>query len=482
MITDRYFLEKAQSLCPSLLHQNVTRQGDMRVLSTGDEQVFDLGNHYVGYVTIDFESTGHHQDAPLYVRLQFAERLCEFDEDPKDYHGWISPSWIQSEELHIDVLPRSLRLERRYALRYVKVTVLSASGNFSVMIPRISIDAVSSADDLSVEPFRGQECDRRLDEVSLRTLHECMQLVFEDGPKRDRRLWLGDLRLQALTNYETFRNNDLVKRCLYLFASSRLDDGRVASNIFIEPEVECDFQSSFDYSLFFINTLLDYYRATGDLQTLKELEGVARDQYEIIRDTCFDESGMVDTSRTGICFIDWNLELDKQAPAMGVYLYAAKALCELEEILGNDVCAIREDIERKTEAARTLFDEKTGLYVSGKDRQVSYASQVWLVLGGVASFEQLEKVSSYEGALVMVSPYMYHHYIQACIMCNRKDEALKALRGYWGQMTDLGCDTFFELFNPDNPDESPYGGTIVNSYCHAWSCTPSYFLRKYFTL
>lgn len=29
---------------------------------------------------------------------------------------------------------------------------------------------------------------------------DCMQSVFEDGPKRDRRLWLGDLRLQALAS------------------------------------------------------------------------------------------------------------------------------------------------------------------------------------------------------------------------------------------------------------------------------------------
>ena len=36
----------------------------------------------------------------------------------------------------------------------------------------------------------------------------------EDGPKRDRRLWLGDLRLEALANYETYRNFDLVKRLL----------------------------------------------------------------------------------------------------------------------------------------------------------------------------------------------------------------------------------------------------------------------------
>ena len=42
------------------------------------------------------------------------------------------------------------------------------------------------------------------------------------------------------------------------------------------------------------------------------------------------------------------------------------------------------------------------------------------------------------------------------------------------------ADTFWELYNPENPAESPYGSSIVNSYCHAWSCTPTYLLRKYF--
>lgn len=55
-------------------------------------------------------------------------------------------------------------------------------------------------------------------DVSVKTLLDCMQTVFEDGPKRDRRLWLGDLRLQALANYYTFNDLSLVKRCLYLLA------------------------------------------------------------------------------------------------------------------------------------------------------------------------------------------------------------------------------------------------------------------------
>ena len=59
-------------------------------------------------------------------------------------------------------------------------------------------------------------------------------------------------------------------------------------------------------------------------------------------------------------------------------------------------------------------------------------------------------------------------------------KSAQMLRTYWGGMANEGADTFWELYNPDNPNESPYGGTIVLSYCHAWSCAPAYFLRRYY--
>ena len=46
---------------------------------------------------------------------------------------------------------------------------------------------------------------------------------------------LGDLRLQALANYESFKQNDLVKRCLYLFGAMTTEDGRISANVFTKP-------------------------------------------------------------------------------------------------------------------------------------------------------------------------------------------------------------------------------------------------------
>ena len=83
-------------------------------------------------------------------------------------------------------------------------------------------------------------------------------------------------------------------------------------------------------------------------------------------------------------------------------------------------------------------------------------------------------------AVGMVTPYMDHHDVQALIDIGRKVQAPDVLRTYWGGMANEGADTFRERYNPENPNESPYGGTIVLSDCHAWNCAPAYFLRKYF--
>ena len=75
---------------------------------------------------------------------------------------------------------------------------------------------------------------------------------------------------------------------------------------------------------------------------------------------------------------------------------------------------------------------------------------------------------------------MYHNYVDALLQVGMREKALAVLRFYWGGMADQGADTFWELYDPADPNASPYGGTIVNSYCHAWSCAPAYFLRKFF--
>lgn len=500
-----YFLQKAKSLFPKLQKTVVfpqsnpqellkneifSRTDSEEPLGTGESLLLDFGDHQVGYLTLKLGYTGSHPDAPVWLRVRFAERLQELKEDVNAYHGWISKGWIQSEELHIDVLPTVLNLPRRYAFRYVLIEVLDISSKFRLTVREAFCTAVSSAMREKLQPYHGSPEDEALDQIACRTLHECMQTVFEDGPKRDRRLWIGDLRLQALVNYETYRQNDMVKSCLYLFAGSTLPDGRVSACIFLEPEIEADDTVMFDYSLFFIATLRDYYNATGDRDTVRELYPTALRQWELAQQNFDDNDVIRDSDQLGWCFVDWDLHLNKQASAQGIYLYCTRALLDMTRMLnlhtqtGESPFPSADDLEknlqRKTEAAKTyFFDKLAGVFVSGESRQISYASQVWMVLGGAADGSVLDAVERIPQAHRMVTPYMYHHYIEALLQADRTEKAFEVLRRYWGGMAREGADTFWELYNPENPSESPYGGSIVNSYCHAWSCGPAYFLRKY---
>ena len=475
------WLQKAEDLKPALYRETIRPVSGMpgHALRENESVVLDFGNHFVGRLTLRLSSQGSHPDAPVWLAVKFCENARELNETLDGYSGWISKGWVQQEQVHIDVLPTVYPFPRRYAFRYVKIDVLALSSKYQLVIEDAFAEVSTAADDNAPASLNGDEKDIAIDQVALRTLRSCMQEVFEDGPKRDRRLWLGDLRLQALTNSVTYRNFDLVKRCLYLFAYAADKEGRLPACLFTEPQVEGDDTYMFDYSLFFIPTLLQYVRDSGDRETLEDLMPLALHQLRLA-DRQFDPATSLirDSGELGWCFVDWNLQLNKQFCAQAIWIACARAALQMK-----DDPALARLIKQRSAAARTAwFDAERHLFVSGQEKQVSWASQVWAVLAGIAEGKEaaacLDAAAACPEALGMVTPYMMHHYVEALCRVGRKKEARQVIRDYWGGMADHGADTYWELYNPENPDESPYGSPVVNSYCHAWSCTPAWFLRS----
>jgi hypothetical protein len=80
------------------------------------------------------------------------------------------------------------------------------------------------------------------------------------------------------------------------------------------------------------------------------------------------------------------------------------------------------------------------------------------------------------------SPYLYHYYLEALYRCGEYDKVRAVIEEYWGGMVRKGADTFWEVYDPGDEFLTPYKkdkyDCVINSYCHAWSCTPVYFLRK----
>jgi alpha-L-rhamnosidase len=451
----------------------------------GDSVILDFGNHQVGYLAINIRPAGSPPDAPLKLKLTIGEMPVEMAEPFESYNGWLSSSWLQEETIFVDVLPGTINLPRRYSFRYVKLQVIDTSPKYRVVFEKVECRAVTSANTNEIQTISHQDIDlQKMDEISIKTLADCMQDVFEDGPKRDRRLWLGDLRLQALANYETFRNIDLVKRCLYLFAGVPDDKGKVAANVFVAPNLIADDTYLFDYSLFFAATLHDYYFETSDLKTLKELWPTAFRQVELALER-LDEHHVLKDSPDWWSFIDWQEGLNKQTPSQAVLIYTMKQTIRLaEELNAPEQENLKIRLGEIETAARTyLWDEQQQFFISGSERQVSWASQIWMVLAGVFTKEENQKLMKHllkvKPEVGIATPYMYHHLVEALLVSGEKEQAIAEMKAYWGGMIQDGADTFWELYDPNNKDFSPYGSHLINSYCHAWSCTPTYLIRKY---
>ena len=451
--------------------------------------MLDFGRHMTGYFTFRIKTLRATQDAPIRIRFTFGEVPAEMATPFDPFPGSLSRAWMQDEVLTIEEVDRDITIPRRISGRYMRVELLGDSVGFDYAMEDIRFSALSSTDMLMVEPLGEEtpEMIRNINEVSVATLRECMQTVYEDGPKRDHRLWVGDLYLESLANRHSFRNFDLTKRCLYLFAALTAEDGTIISNLYENPVPHPQVGSyMLTYSLLFNSTLLEYLKDTGDTATAAELWPVAKRQIEDAL-TYVNDDYIFDKSRKAVwLFFDWRDGLDIDAPIQAAVIFALNQTYELANILGKESEVKQwKNIEKNMiKAARKhMYDKQGGVILSGEDRQLSVMSQAWMVKAGVLNQTEGQKAIATalnnESTVMPGTPYATHYLIDAMLQCGMNEAAKDYLVDYWGGMVNKGADTFWEAYDPENDFISPYNFHPLNSYCHAWSCTPVYFIYTY---
>lgn len=450
----------------------------------------DFGNHYTGYFTFKLGVLSGTPDGPVRLKFTFGEVPAELSVPFDPYNGGISRAWLQDEIITVMTIPATINMERRMACRYVKIELLASSPYYDFNISDIQLKAVTSVNKMP-EPLASSadQIIKDIDKVGLNTLKECMQTVYEDGPKRDSRLWIGDLYLESLANSYSFKNYELTKRCLYLLAGLSGQEGYLVGTVFEAPEPHAQAgQYLFDYSLIYNAALKEYAATSNDMETANELWPVAKRQLDIIY-KYLQPDGLINYEKANAewwLFFDWKEGLHKEASAQGLSIFALKETYELAKMLNRqeELKQVPALIKKMSEAARKqMYNKTTRLFESGKEKQVSYASQIWMILGGVLTKEESQKTLAAliqnDKAVAQGAPYLYHYFIQALINADMNKEAKHYLTQYWGGMVRKGADTFWEVYDPNNELLSPYNFYPVNSYCHAWSCTPVYFIRKY---
>ncbi|KAL3422640.1 alpha-L-rhamnosidase [Phlyctema vagabunda] len=455
-----------------------------KTFGKGEQLILDFGSHRVGYMSFFVGVEGVNVDAPARLRLTFGETPYDVTESLYPCNTWISTSWLPDEVINVDWLPTSVDMPRRYSFRYVRIEVIDTSQKFRIRFEDIKVRAVSAVSPATfdtVEALKSKDAELvEIDRVSMVTLRDCMQTVFEDGPRRDRRVWIGDLRLQALTNYCTFKDYSLVKRCLYLFAALPREDGSLPACLFEKPKLTPASDYIVDYDALFGPIVYDYVAASGDRETGTELWATVLSSMKNALSHLDADSRFCSDAKAGWKFLDWSEGLDTDAGMHGLVLYCCKQVNSLASLLGKPA-PFTDVVVKMTAAASSFFDSDLGVFTSGPQKQVSWSSQAWLTLSGAVdaptSLRALTTAMQDPKAIKPLTPYAYHHVAEALARCGGEEQCLDLMREYWGGMVRAGADTFWECFDAEDSRRSPYGDCHNNSYCHAWSCTPSYLLR-----
>ncbi len=469
----------------TIVADNAENTASSDFICRNGQVAFDFGRYCVGYLSFELECEGK-IDCPLRLQIKFGETIAELGESFDGFEPSLGRAWLQDEVIVIDYPVGEVKLPRRYAFRYVSITSVYNPPSYKFRITNLKCETVTSADETAIPVLSGNipEQLRDIDRTSLNTLRHCMQTVFEDGPKRDRRLWLGDFRLQALVNYQSFKNYDLCKRCLYLFAGTADERGCIPSCVYEYPQPRSGELFIYDYTALFVPTLLEYAEASKDIDTAVELWPSALRQLEIVLKDV-DSNGLFHDKKEWWLFIDWNNGLDKQASEQAIVIYCLKQALKLAELVGDSSrnSWLHTNINLMSKAAmESLFDSARQVFISGESRQISWASQAWMIIAGVVDYsvasEILSRLEGLEGVVQPAGPYLYHYVLEAMFIAGHKEQAIALIKEYWGGMINLGSDTFWEVFDPNDLKLSPYGSYLINSYCHAWSCTPSLFIRQ----
>ncbi len=458
-----------------------------QIIENGRRIILDFGETLTGRVRLRLESLKA-PDSPIRLKFLAAELPYEAYHDPDTYTSGLGRGWFQEELITAYDLPAEIELPRRCSLRYLVIDVAACPCDCGLMITRAEVIAQSSVGSELPSPLPGWDREFAvIDRVCSRTLRNCMQEFPEDGPKRDRRLWLGDLRLQALVNHVTYKRYDLFERGIRLLHSCKNDYGMIPGAILMSPKPHAS-SLVLDYALLFGRLLLEHCRFSGDFKIGDELFADAEHQLDFFRKG-FDGKNSISLPPACWMFIDHVNGFERYTPCACIAIWAAEAAAELAALLNKPdktVSALKSEAEAWRQILRsTMLDKESGLLRSGRSGQLSWASQIWGVLSGVLTQEEgrdvLSRQESTPDMIKPQSPYLMHYFLEACCACGLHDLLFSTIRRYWGGMVSRGADTFWEIYNEENAFYTPYGNgddPRNNSACHAWSGTPGWFLRN----
>jgi hypothetical protein len=305
------------------------------------------------------------------------------------------------------------------------------------------------------------------------TVHLNMQDYLWDGIKRDRLVWVGDMHPETAAIAAVFGNNEVVPKSLDLSRDITPLPGWM--------------NGISTYSMWWIIIHRDWYMHHGDLNYLKEQKNYLVKLLDQII-TKIDSNGK--ETLDGTRFLDWPSSENVKGVNAGL-----QAMMILSLDAGAQLCKTlnEPDAVQKCEAA--IAKLKTHV----PDPNHSKQAAALMALADLLPAEKADKeIISVDGARNFSTFYGYY-MLQAMAKAGNYQEAMDAIRTYWGAMLKLGATTFWEDFNLDwlpgasRIDALPLPGQkdihgdygaycymgFRHSLCHGWASGPTPWLSEY---
>lgn len=216
--------------------------------------------------------------------------------------------------------------------------------------------------------------------------------VIFDGPRRDREVWLGDIRTEALTVLTGLYEPGIIRDTLDIFKALQREDGlTVGSGV--------TWQEFYEYNFWYLIAIWDYYFYTGDAAYLSSChDTIKRMVCHVLDDV--DKDGFVYNDKSWT----WTLPREgKSSATQCILCHAMQCMSQLLPVL-NELelakscsllcCKIKDSINR------IFWDEERGVYtdrlmLNGHEEFVPSDVNCYAVVFDIAGTNQKARVLDY---------------------------------------------------------------------------------------
>lgn len=357
------------------------------------------------------------------------------------------------------------------AFRFVRLDLVDSG-------TRVCFDSVRAVFTYRDLPWLGSfRCsDERLNTIwrtAAHTQHLTMQGYVFEGAKRDRLVWYGDIHPQAMTTLHVFGAPQVLRDTL----------GEYARTTWPLPKW---MNGMPNYSLWWLISVSDLYRYTGDVDDLKQQHQYIRGLMDQLAPYVADD-GFASFENP---FLDWPTNDKPEALAAGTHAMFAIAfdrIAEIANVLGD----------RELETKARNLSKKVRAYHPDNVNNKQAASL--LALAGIERQGQSNVDVVAAGKGQGFSTFYGYYMLEALAAGGEKQVAMDVIRDYWGAMVDVGATTFWEDFDLNwlegagRIDElTPPGLKSLHgdhgaycyigfrhSLCHGWASGPAAWLIQH---